>query len=50
MAAPDPIGDAIASDQSSPTPQVAGSTIMQDALSGEERELVSEEPTAAMHF
>ena len=49
MAAPDPIGDAIASDQSSPTPQVAGSTIMQDTLSGEERELVSKEPTAAMH-
>ena len=43
------ISDAVASDQSSPTSQAAGSTSMLDMPSGEERGFVSEETTTAMH-
>lgn len=43
------IGDAVASDQSSPTPQAVGSTSMHGMPSGEESGLVSKETTAAMH-
>jgi uncharacterized protein len=43
------ISDAVASDQSSPTPQAAGSTSMHDMPSGEERGFISKETTSAMH-
>ena len=44
-----PIGDAVVSDRSSRTLQVAGPTSMHDMPSAEERGLVSKEANAAMH-
>jgi len=44
-----PIGDAVVSDRSSPTLQVAGPTSMHDMPSAEARGLVSKEANAAMH-
>jgi cell pole-organizing protein PopZ len=43
------ISDAVASDQSSPAPQAAGSTSMYDMPIGEERGFVLKETTAATH-
>ena len=43
------ISDTVASDQSSPPPQAAGSTSMRDMPIGEERGFVLKETTAAMH-
>src|SRR5215469_13806644 len=46
---PECLIDAVASDQSSPPPQAAGSTSMHDMPIGEERGFVLKETTAAMH-